>query len=384
MELIMKNIVCKKMATGRMGFSLAAALMTMASVSRAEDVQFQQIDLVSDLPGVATLQDTNLVNSWGIAFSPASPFWVSDNGSGLATLYAITNDSTGVAHVAKQSLQVTIPGDGTPSGMVNNTLGGFNGDAFLFVSEDGTIAGWRSALGTAAETLVPGNTNNVYKGVTLASTASGPVLLASNFRQATVDMYGTNGTNVVLLGQFSDSRAPRGYAPFGMQSLDGLIFVTFAKQDDARHDDVAGRGNGLIDIFNPQTGRFHRFATGSEAGGSVDQMDSPWGVALAPSGFGGHSGELLVGNFGSGSIMTFDSFGNFRGQLQGLNGERLVIDGLWGLTVGNGTKAGVTNTLYFSAGPFGESHGIFGSLTPVQVPGNGHGHGHDHNDGDRD
>ena len=323
----MKNIVSKKMAAGRMGLSFAAALMTVASVSRADDVQYQQINLVSDLPAVATSQDTNLVNSWGVAFSPTSPFWVSDNGTGLATLYAITNDVTGVAHVAKQGLQVTIPGNGTPTGIVNNGLGGFNGDAFLFVSEDGTIAGWRGALGTVAETLVPGNTNTVYKGVTLASTANGPVLLAANFRQGTVDMYGTNS---VLIGQFSDSRAPRGYAPFGIQSLDGLVFVTFAKQDDAKHDDVAGRGNGLIDIFDPQAGRFHRFATGSNAGGTVDQMNSPWGIALTPGGFGKHSGELLVGNFGSGSSMRFDSFGNFLGQLKGLNGERLVIDGLRG------------------------------------------------------
>jgi uncharacterized protein (TIGR03118 family) len=381
----MKNIDRTKMVSGRFGLSVAAVLLTLASVARADDVRYQQVNLVSDLPNVAVLQDTNLVNAWGISFGPTTPFWVSDNGTGLSTLYAVTNDSSGVATVIKQGLQVTIPGDGTPSGQVFNTVGGLNGDLFLFVSEDGTISGWRPALGTAAETLVPGVTNSVYKGVTVASTTNGPVLLAANFRQGTVDVYGTNGTGVVLLGQFSDSRAPQGYAPFGMQSVDGLIFVTFAKQNDTKHDDVADRGNGLIDIFDPQTGHFHRFATGSNAGGSVDQMNSPWGIALAPGGFSKHDGGLLVGNFGSGSIMSFDSSGNFRGELTGLNGERLVIDGLWALTFGNGTKAGVTNTLYFTAGPFGESHGIFGSLTPVAVPDNDHGHGHGHGneDGDR-
>jgi uncharacterized protein (TIGR03118 family) len=319
---------------------------------------------------VATLQDTNLVNAWGIAFSPGSPFWVADNGTGLATLYQVTNDSSGNATVIQQGLQVMIPGAGTPTGQVFNNTAGFNGDAFLFVSEDGTISGWRFALGTAAETLLPADTNNVYKGVTLGATSNGPVLLAANFRHGTVDVF---ATNMALIGQFSDFRAPAGFAPFGIQSIQGVIFVTFAKQDDVKHDDVADRGNGLIDIFDPQTHHFHRFATGSNAGGSVQQLNSPWGVALAPNNFGKHSGQLIVGNFGSGAISTFDFLGNFRGEFKGLNGERLVIDGLWGLTFGNGVKAGVTNELYFSSGPFGENHGIFGSLAPVEVPGNGNG-----------
>jgi uncharacterized protein (TIGR03118 family) len=372
----MREVLRTKMAAGRAGLSLVAALITAASVSYANE-EYQRVNLISDLPDVAVLQDTNLVNAWGIAFGGTGPFWVSDNGTGLATVYMVTNDSSGNSQVANLGLNVTIPGDGTPSGMVNNTLGGFNGDIFLFVSEDGTISGWRGALGTTAETLVPGITNNVYKGVTVAMTTKGAVLLASNFRQGTVDMY---DTNAVLLGQFSDTRAPAGFAPFGMQSINGLVFVTFAKQDDDKHDDVADRGNGLIDVFDPNSGKFHRFVTGSKAGGSVEQLNSPWGVALAPSNFGEHSGQLLVGNFGSGAISAFDAWGNFQGEAKGANGERLVIDGLWGLTFGNGGKAGVTNQLYFSAGPFGESHGLFGSLTPVQVPNNhpGHGHGHGH------
>ena len=174
---------------------------------------------------------------------------------------------------------MTIPGNGTPTGIVNNGLGGFNGDAFLFVSEDGTISGWRPALGTAAETLVPGVTNSVYKGVTLASTANGPDFAGGEFptRARWICGDGTNLPGVGFLEQFSDSRA-RAHAvcaPFGIQSVDGVVFVTFAKQDDAKHDDVADRGNGLIDIFDPQAGRFHRFATGSNAGGTVDQMNSP-------------------------------------------------------------------------------------------------------------
>lgn len=362
------------------GCLVAAALLGLTAASLAGNVKYQQMNLISDQPGMAVLQDTNLVNAWGISFGPTTPFWVSDNGTGLSTLYVVTNDSSGVTHVIKQGLQVAIPGDGTPSGQVFNSLGGFNGDIFLFVSEDGTISGWHGSLGATAETLVPGTTNNVYKGVTLVTTSNGPVLLASNFRQATVDMYGTNSA---LLGQFSDSNAPDGYAPFGIQSIDGMVFVTFAKQDDLKHDDVAGKGNGLIDVFDPNTGNFVRFATGSNAavkgrgrghGGTkaVKEMNSPWGIALAPDSFGKAGGELLVGNFGSGTIMTFDADGTFQGELQGLHGGKITIDGLWGLTFGNGTKAGDTNTLYFSAGPNGESHGLFGSLSPMVKGHGGH------------
>lgn len=385
----MRNSFDKKITVGCLGLSVAAALLTLASASRADDPRYEQVNLVSDLPGVAVLQDTNLVNAWGISFGPTSPFWLSDNGTGLSTLYAVTNDSTGTAQVAKQGLVVTIPGEGNPTGQAFNSLGGFNGDIFLFVSEDGTVSGWRPALGTVAETLVPGNTNTVYKGMTLASTTNGLVLLASNFRQGTVDVYGTNSA---LIGQFSDSNAPDGYAPFGIQAIDGLVFVTFAKQDDTKHDDVAGPGHGLIDVFDPQTGVFHRFATGSDAankgrhghgkdqGGRLTEINSPWGIALAPSSFGKDGGKLLVGNFGSGTIMTFEADGDFRGELRAIHGGPVVIDGLWALTFGNGTKAGVLGTLYFTAGPNGESHGLFGSLEPVKHHGDHGGHG-GHGDG---
>jgi uncharacterized protein (TIGR03118 family) len=245
--------------------------------------------------------------------------------------------------------------------LFNNTPG-FNGDLFIFVSEDGTISGWRNALGTAAETLAtrPGA---VYKGVTLATTANGPVLLAANFSEGTIDAY---GTNLALLGQFSDPHAPAGYAPFNVQSIEGHIFVTFAKQDADKEDDVAGRGHGLIDVFNPETGAFHRFATGSDAGGRLHEINSPWGVALAPSTFGRHANELLVGNFGSGTIMAFEADGEFRGLLQSVQEGPIAIEGLWALKFGNGGRAGVPDTLYFSAGPGDESHGLFGSLQPVR------------------
>jgi uncharacterized protein (TIGR03118 family) len=386
----MKKSFRGKIRTACLGLFMASALLALAFVSRADDDKYQQVNLVSDLPGVAALQDTNLVNAWGISFGPTTPFWVSDNGTGISTLYAVTNDSTGAATVIKQGLTVTIPGDGTPTGQAFNAVGGFNGDLFLFVSEDGTVSGWRPPLGTAAETLVPGVSNNVYKGMTLVTTSNGPALLASNFRQGTVDVYGTNSA---LIGQFADSNAPADYAPFGIQAINGMVFVTFAKQDSAKHDDVAGPGHGLVDVFDPNTHMFARFATGTDAmlkgkhgkpeQHPVEQLNSPWGIALAPDSFGKAGGELLVGNFGSGTIMLFDSNGNFRGELKAIHGGRVTIDGLWALTFGNGTKAGVPGTLYFSAGPVGESHGLFGSLAPLEDNRGPQG-GHGDNDGDGD
>ena len=348
------------------------ALVTVSATALADDDddareranQYQQVNLVSDQPGKALLQDTNLVNAWGISFSTTSPFWISDNGSGLATLYSVTNDPSGRVRVSKVGLQVTIPGEGTPTGQLFNGTGGFNGDIFIFASEDGTISGWRPALGTTAETLTNRSTA-VYKGITLITTSHGPLLLAANFREATLDVYGTNTSGIKLLGQFSDPKAPAGYAPFNVRWLSGVVFVTFAKQDAAKHDDVAGPGNGLIDRFDPGTGMFHRFATGSDAGGGLHQINSPWGLAIAPGSFGKHGDQLLVGNFESGTIMAFEADGDFRGLLLGVHQGPIVIDGLWTLSFGGGGRAGTPDTLFFTAGPDSESHGLFGSLTPA-------------------
>ncbi len=344
---------------------LLLAIPVSAKQNPAKIQHYRQINLVSDLAGVAQLQDTNLVNAWGISFNSMSPFWVSDNGTGKSTLYSVTNDSSGTPIASKVPLEVNIPGEGNPTGQLFNNTSAFHGDAFIFASEDGTISGWRPALGTNAEVLATNN-NAVYKGITLSSNSAGPVLLAANFSEATIDVYTNGGTGAVLAAQFSDTAAPNGYAPFNVQEIDGIIFVTFAKQDEAREDDVQGRGNGLIDIFDPITGVFTRFATGSDAGGNVHAMNSPWGIALAPSTFGRHAGQLLVGNFGSGTIMTFGADGAFEGLLKGVHGGAITIDGLWGLTFGNGSRAGTTDTLFFSAGPNDESNGLFGAIQPAQ------------------
>jgi uncharacterized protein (TIGR03118 family) len=368
-------------ATRHLGLFLTTSLAAMACLpvfasghaSRhhqdKEETRYRQINLVSDLPGVAQVQDTNLVNGWGISYHPTFPFWISDNGTGKTTLYSVTNDASGAPHASivpagaigiggTGAAVVSIPGEGNVTGQVANNTAGFNGDIFLFVSEDGTISGWRPDLGTTAEVLTSRPTA-VYKGVTLATVGTNTVLLAANFREGTLDVYDGNSS---LLGQFSDTQAPAGYAPFNVQNLNGTIFVTFAKQDATRQDDVSGRGRGLIDWFDVNTWQFYRFAAGSRAGGHVSEMNSPWGLALAPSTFGTHANELLVGNFGSGTIMTFDVYGNFRGLLQGTAECPVTIDGLWGLTFGASGASGVTTDLYFSAGPNGESHGLFGVI----------------------
>ena len=367
----------------RLGLCLAAALLTLAGMpasagdGRDKNGAYQQTNLVSNLPGVALLQDTDLVNAWGMSFGATSPFWISDNGNGLSTLYAVTYDSNGVVHVAKQALEVAIPGEGNPTGQLFNNTTAFHTNLFIFAGEDGTISGWRGALGTTAELLAT-RTNAVYKGIALTSSNGQPILLAANFGEGTLDAYGGDMT---LLAQFADPTAPAGYAPFNVQSLGGMVFVTFAKQDAEKHDDVPGRGHGLIDVFNPQTGTFHRFATGKDAGGKLKEIDSPWGLALSPTNFGGHADQLLVGNFGSGTIMSFEADGKFRGLLEGCHEKPIVIDGLWGLTFGNGGRGGRPGTLYFTAGPNGESNGLFGALDPVTEQkhdkGHDHGQGHD-------
>lgn len=353
-----------------LSFLLAAtvAAVTWASSARADedrDGEYKQVNLVSDLPGVAMLQDTNLVNGWGISSGASTPFWVSANNAGVSVLYAVTNDLSGMPHVTKVPLEVAIPNAGTPTGQLFNTTSNWHKDVFIFASEDGTISGWRSALGTTAETLVL-RSNAVYKGITLVTNPS-PMLLAANFAEATLDAYAPDMT----LTQYTDPHAPAGYAPFNVQSLNGMVFVTFAKQNAAKHDDVKGRGHGLIDVFNPATGMFHRFATGSDAGGKLRALNSPWGLAISPASFGGHGDQLLVGNFGNGTIMAFEANGEFRGLLERHHEKPVMIDGLWGLSFGNGGRGGVPGTLYFSAGPMEENHGLFGSLQPV------HERGHD-------
>jgi uncharacterized protein (TIGR03118 family) len=341
---------------------LAGAILGLAAPP-AGATAFEVVPLVSDRPGAA-VTDPNLKNPWGISYSPTGPFWVSDNGSGFSTLYRVT----GATAVAAVPLVVTIPGDGSVTGQVFNTgtaNGAFNRDNFLFVSEDGTINGWRGALGTVAEVLKLADPNNVYKGAALNTTGLVTTLFAANFRTGTIDAFAGAIANPVLGGKFVDPSLPAGYAPFNIQLLGGKLYVAYAEQDLAKHDEVAGPGKGYVDAFDLAGNFLARVGSGGP-------LDAPWGLAIAPASFGQFAGDLLVGNFGDGRINAYNlATDSFVGQLTGLDGAPLVIDGLWGLTPGNGGGAGSPQTLYFTAGPNGEANGLFGALVAVPEPASG-------------
>ena len=344
--------------------SLKPILVALASVLYSTHLwsdpigDYGQTNLVSDIPGLAASTDPNLVNPWGIAASATSPFWVSDNGTGVATLY----NSAGTP----QSLVVTIPNPGggasSPTGQVFNGSGQFNGDNFIFATENGTIAGWRGALGTTAETLFDRSSNGaVYKGLALATTGQGSYLLAADFHNNKIDVFPSSGASS-LAGNFVDPNLPAGYAPFNVQNIGGQLYVTYAKQDAAGRDDVAGAGNGFVSIFDLNGNFVKRLA-------SNGSLDSPWGLALAPANWGAVGGDLLVGNFGDGQINAFGLDGAFVGTLAGSNGLPLVNEGLWALQFGNGGNGGSVNSLYVTAGLNGEADGLFARIDAVPEPG---------------
>jgi uncharacterized protein (TIGR03118 family) len=301
---------------------------------------------------LAQFTDPQLVNAWGTGASATSPVWIGANGAGVAVLYS----GAGV----KQSLVVSIPGDGSVTGVsFSNLAGSFNGDTFLFDNEDGTVSGWRAALGTTAETLQLGSTANVYKGLTDATIGGVEYAYLANFRTGNVDVLKGNSGAPDLTGKFTDPNLPAGYAPFDVQNLNGVLYVTYAVQDSAKHDDVPGAGNGIVDAFDLQGNLIRRLVTNGA-------LDSPWGLALAPAGFGDVGGDLLVGNFRNGMINAYNATtGAFVETLTYPNGSPVTIDGLWALRFGIGGTASTQNTLFFTAGPDDEMHGLFGELNQV-------------------
>jgi uncharacterized protein (TIGR03118 family) len=327
---------------------------------------YLQHNLVSDLKGQADVTDTNLVNPWGITTSSTSPFWISDNHSGLSTLY---NSTGGVL-----SLVVTIPPPkngqppAAPTGIVFNgntnafLVGTNKPSRFIFATEDGTISGWNS--GSNAVLVVDNSSSNaIYKGLALATTGTNSFLFASDFHNGRVDVFDSTFKQVTNSGAFADASLPAGYAPFGIHNIGGNLYVTYAMQDSDAHDDVAGAGHGFVNVFDLTGKMIKRFA-------SQGDLNSPWGMALAPLGFGEFSSGLLIGNFGDGIINAFDpSSGASLGHVTDTNGTAISIQGLWALKFGNGGQGGDLFKLYFTAGISGggsvEDHGLFGSLAPA-------------------
>jgi len=334
-----------------------AVLTTVGCLAQGQG--FSQTNLVAS-GGGAQISDPNLLNPWGLAYSPTSGFWSANNGTGTATIYNVTPAADVTTKVA---LTVTIPGAGNPTGQVFNGGTGFNADRFLFVSEDGTVSGWRGALGTTAEILQTGDPDNVYKGSALSDIGGHTYLYAANFHTGAVDVLKGDPGAPGLSGNFLDPNLPAGYAPFNIQNLNGMLYVTYAKQDGTGRDAVSGAGLGIVDVFDLQGNLMGRVASGGV-------LDTPWGLALAPSTFGPLAGDLLVGNFGDGRISAFDPVSHaFLGQIQDGMGNALSIDGLWALMPGNDGNGGSSSRLYFTAGPNDESAGLFGVLTPVPEPG---------------
>jgi len=349
------------------GLTVATALgLALPSVGASAGTRdsFRETDLVSNIPGRAQHLDLSLVNPWGISASATSPMWVSDNGAGVTTLYR----GDGV----KVPLTVVIPpagasasATGTPTGTIFNGNGGaFRGDRFIFATEDGALFGWQPAYGT---TTVIGRDNSssgaVYKGLAIDSSAN-PHLYAANFHAGTVDVFDSGYSQVTLAGAFTDPKIPANYAPFNVQNLGGVLYVTYAMQNAERHDDVAGRGHGFVDAFDLNGNLLARLV-------SHGRLDSPWGLAIAPASFGELAGDLLVGNFGDGHINAYTlEKGNFRAELLDVaTGDPITIDGLWALRIGNGgggTNGGDPNAIYFTAGINGEHDGLFGTVTNAE------------------
>ena len=312
---------------------------------------YLQTNLVSDQVGHARVYDPNLVNPWGISMSGGSPFWISNNHTDTSTLYNTAGNII--------PLVVSIPG-GAPTGQVFNAKGAdFKGDRFIFASESGFITGWQQSSGTTAKVRVDhsaGADHSIYKGLGLNNST----LYAADFHNGAIDVF-DNGFN--FLKSVNDASVPAGFAPFNVQTLsNGKLYVTYAKQKPTKDDDEHGPGNGFVDVYDPTAGSFSRLI-------SNGALNSPWGLAIAPSNFGQQSGDLLVGNFGDGLINAFKLDGTPDGSLVDAHGNPIAIDGLWGLTFGNGGNGGAKDKLYFTAGPDEETHGLFGSLQAVPEPG---------------
>jgi uncharacterized protein (TIGR03118 family) len=351
--------------------ALAIAALVVGCGSSSTNVPgYKQTKLVANKPGVAPVTDDHLVNSWGIAHSPTSPWWVANNHTGTSTVY----DGNGMPFPTPAPLVVTIPPPngsppgamGAPTGMVFNPTSDFVIEdgisanapaAFIFAGEDGVISAWRQLLAQPLTALIEADDPNaIYKGLAISAAGGVSRLYATNFHEGTVHVFDGNFQRIDDSTTFQDPDIPAGFAPFGIQNINGNIFVTYAKQDDNKEDDVAGPGNGFVDMYD-NTGSFEkRFV-------SQGHLNSPWGVVLAPASFGRLGGFIIIGNFGDGLLNAYDpASGAFKGALNLRNGSALQVPKVWGLMFGNDGNAGSSNTLFFSAGPNDENDGLFGMI----------------------
>lgn len=331
---------------------LAVALLGMTGSVAAFADGYTQIDLVSNVPGLAAVTDTNLVNPWGVSYTATSPFWVSDQGSGLSTLYSGTGAVT--------ALVVTVPGGATPpqgpTGQVANTTTGFLVGGvpshFIFDTLGGTIDAWASGTTATVEVTTPGA---VYTGLAEGSVGAANYLYAADSRGGVIRVFNSDFNPVTLPGGFIDPNLPAGLVPFNVQLINGLLYVEYANLTAIG----APLPGGVVDVFDTSGNFVQRVSSGGP-------LDAPWGVTLAPSTFGIFGGDLLVGNFGNGEINAFNPVtGTFIGTLDGPDGSPIVNDFLWGLNF-RSTGPGVNpNALYFTAGIDNQQGGLFGEIITV-------------------
>src|ERR1700744_67015 len=321
-----------------------------------------QTNLVSNNAGAnAAKTDTNLANAWGLAANPNGAIWVSSNHKSLTTVY----DSTGQTLIPPVTIPTFNSIAGSPTGIVYNNTPDFRGSFFIFAGENGAISAW--AIGNTATLITTASSAGaVYKGLTIASDAGSNFLYAANIKTGKVDVF-DKAFNPVTNKPFTDAAMPAGFAPFNIQNIGGMLYVTYAKQKgpDNVNDDPAP-GNGFVDIFKTDGTLIKRFA-------SNGTLNSPWGITHAPAGFAAATETILVGNFGDGKINVFDLNGNYKGQLQ-TNGTAMVIEGLWALDFLK-ANPGASSRLYFTAGPSAETKGIFGYLKNSSVNNTGTGSG---------
>jgi uncharacterized protein (TIGR03118 family) len=340
----------------------APATGVAGASARGDSNSYRVAKLVADESGEARHQDPNLVNAWGLAAGPMTPWWVADADADVSTIYSHSGEA----------VPLVVGVDGGPTGLVFNGGTGFvvsdgadsGPSVFMFATESGTIRGWNPAVPSPAfsdQTFVvvdrSGEGAN-YKGLAIASTYAGDRLYATDFHNARVDVFDGNFDPVERPGAFHDPGIPDGYAPFGIQNIHGVLVVTYAQQDADAEDEVTGRGLGFVDAYSRRGDLLARIV-------SHGPLNAPWGLALAPDDFGRFSGDLLVGNFGNGRINAFaldwSTFAH-EGLLRRPSGRAVVIDGLWALQFANGGPSGPTNALFFTAGPDDEEHGLFGRI----------------------
>jgi uncharacterized protein (TIGR03118 family) len=350
-----------------LSLTLAAALAAVLQASAGPPGNAYTVTpLASDIPGAAPNNDPDLVNGWGLARSATSPWWVADNGPDPSTSKSTLYNQAGV----KQGLVVDVLGG--PTGavfagvtgnfMIPTTASATLGPAsFIFATEAGDIRAWRG--GSTAALVAPTTgiaAGAVFKGLAIAQpTAGNPQLYATDFHNGQVDVFNGAWQNVTPAGAFVDPNVPAGFAPFGIQAVGSDLFVTYAKQDAAAHDDVDAQGLGFVDEYDLQGNLVARVATRG-------QLNAPWGLAMAPASFRRFAGDLLVGNFGDGAINAYtngDDGWHQAGTLRSPAGDKLVIDRLWALEFGNAGSNGDSGTLFFTAGPNDESDGLFGTIT---------------------